>query len=57
VQHIDDPFERLKVMGRIYIQFSLENTDFYELMFVLKELGSYPGGRGRYLLGRRTTSL
>jgi AcrR family transcriptional regulator len=37
VQHIDDPFERLKVMGRIYIQFSLENTDFYELMFVLKE--------------------
>lgn len=35
--HIDDPFERLKVMGRIYMQFSLENTDFYELMFVLKE--------------------
>ncbi len=37
LQHIDDPFERLKAMGRIYIQFSLENTDFYELMFVLKE--------------------
>ncbi len=35
--HIDHPFERLKVMGRIYMQFSLENTDFYELMFVLKE--------------------
>ncbi|KXK21125.1 MAG: TetR/AcrR family transcriptional regulator [Saprospiraceae bacterium] len=37
LMHIDDPFERIKVMGRIYMQFSLENTDFYELMFVLKE--------------------
>lgn len=37
LKFIDDPFERLKVMGRIYMQFSLENTDFYELMFVLKE--------------------
>ncbi|MCO6459789.1 MAG: TetR/AcrR family transcriptional regulator [Saprospiraceae bacterium] len=37
VSLIDDPFERLKVMGRIYIQFSIENTEFYEMMFVLKE--------------------
>lgn len=37
LQHIDDPFERLKAMGRIYIRFSIENTDFYELMFVLRE--------------------
>lgn len=37
LRHIDDPFERLKAMGRTYIQFSLENTDYYELMFVLKE--------------------
>ncbi|ANH81133.1 TetR family transcriptional regulator [Niabella ginsenosidivorans] len=34
---IRDPFERLKLMGRIYIQFSLDKPDFYELMFVLKE--------------------
>lgn len=34
---VSDPMERLKLMGRIYITFSLENTDFYELMFVLKE--------------------
>ena len=31
VQH---PFERLKAMGRIYMQFAIENSDFYELMFV-----------------------
>lgn len=37
LRHVEDPFERLKAMGRIYIQFSLENTEFYEMMFVLKE--------------------
>lgn len=35
--HIDHPFERLKAMGRVYIQFALENIDFYELMFIQKE--------------------
>lgn len=37
LQHVKDPFERLKAMGEIYIRFALENSDFYELMFVLKE--------------------
>lgn len=35
--HVEHPFERLKAMGRLYIQFALENPDFYELMFVMKE--------------------
>ncbi|BAV07507.1 transcriptional regulator, TetR family [Filimonas lacunae] len=35
--HVDDPFERLKAMGRIYLQFAQENSDFYRLMFILKE--------------------
>lgn len=34
---VDHPFERLKAMGRTYLQFSLENRDYYELMFVMKE--------------------
>ncbi|MFB5944424.1 TetR/AcrR family transcriptional regulator [Albibacterium profundi] len=34
---VDDPFERLKAMGRTYIKFALEHRDFYELMFVMKE--------------------
>lgn len=34
---VDHPFERLKAMGRTYIRFSLENKDFYELMFVMKD--------------------
>jgi len=37
IQSVEDPFERLKAMGRIYMRFALENPDFYELMFVMKE--------------------
>ena len=37
LQQVEDPFERLKAMGRIYMSFALENPDFYELMFIMKE--------------------
>lgn len=35
--HVDNAFERLKAMGRTYIRFAVENHDFYELMFIMKE--------------------
>lgn len=35
--HVGDPFERLKAMGRCYIDFAIKNHDFYEIMFVMKE--------------------
>ena len=35
--HIEHPFERLKAMGRVYMQFALEHRDYYELMFVMRE--------------------
>jgi len=35
--HVDSSFERLKAMGRTYIRFAVENRDFYELMFIMKE--------------------
>lgn len=37
IYNVEDPFERLKAMGRIYMKFALENPDFYELMFIMKE--------------------
>ena len=37
LSNVEHPFERLKAMGRTYIQFALENSDFYELMFIAKE--------------------
>ena len=39
--HVDDAFERLKAMGRGYIQFALDHPDFYELMFIMKEPMQY----------------
>lgn len=35
--NIDSPFERLKALGKTYIQFAKENPEYYELMFVTKE--------------------
>lgn len=33
---IEDPMEKLKAIGKIYINFAIENSDFYDLMFVQK---------------------
>lgn len=37
LQHVESGFERLKAMGKIYLNFALQNTDFYQLMFIMKE--------------------
>lgn len=34
---VEDPFERLKALGRSYLKFSIENPELYELMFMSKE--------------------
>jgi AcrR family transcriptional regulator len=34
---IAQPFERLKAMGRAYIQFALQNPDVYKLIFIMEE--------------------
>jgi AcrR family transcriptional regulator len=34
LQHVPDPFERLKTITRAYIKFALENREFYDLMFI-----------------------
>lgn len=33
---VEDPFQRLIAMGRIYMAFAMENEDLYDLMFVQK---------------------
>jgi len=33
--HVADPYERLKAMNKAYIAFSLENGEFYDLMFII----------------------
>jgi hypothetical protein len=34
---VADPFERLKAMGRVFIEFAQENKDYYNLMFIVDE--------------------
>lgn len=33
---VENPYERLKAMGRIYLQFAADYPDYYDLMFVQK---------------------
>lgn len=35
--NVKDPMERLKAMGKLYIQYAMDNPDKYDLMFSLKE--------------------
>ena len=35
--NVKDPLERLKAMGKVYIQYAMDNPDKYDLMFNLKE--------------------
>lgn len=37
LEYVEDPFERLKAIGRLYISFALENREFYEIMFIMEE--------------------
>jgi len=34
--NVGDPMERLKALGRVYLQFAVSNTDMYDLMFSMK---------------------
>lgn len=36
LRNVSDPMERLKALGRVYLQFAFENPDMYELMFSMK---------------------
>ncbi|HEY8935753.1 MAG TPA: TetR/AcrR family transcriptional regulator [Cyclobacteriaceae bacterium] len=41
LDNVADPFERLKALGRAFIQFATENKDYYNLMFLVDEAASY----------------
>ena len=34
---VENPFERLKAIGKTYIEFGRSNPEFYEVMFMMKE--------------------
>lgn len=37
LREIENPLDRLREMGRTYLQFAFENQDLYDLMFIMRE--------------------
>src|SRR6185369_9482851 len=36
LEHVTEPFERLKAICKAYITFAIENKEFYDLMFIIR---------------------
>lgn len=36
LRFVADPFERLKAMGKVYMEFAKNNKDYYDLMFIMQ---------------------
>jgi AcrR family transcriptional regulator len=57
VQHIKDPIEKLMAHGEAYIQFAMENPEYYDVMFIsrtpAKEINKYD----HWTQGERTYDL
>ncbi|WP_437921631.1 TetR/AcrR family transcriptional regulator [Sphingobacterium sp. LRF_L2] len=37
LMQVEDPYERLKAIGRCYLHFAFTHPDFYEVMFMMKD--------------------
>lgn len=46
LDNVADPFERLKAVGRVFIQFAQDNKDYYNLMFIVDEPTKKPSEGG-----------
>ncbi len=53
LEHVPDPFERLKAMGRVYLEFAKNNKDFYDLMFIMQAPIKHEDKEG-WQMGHRT---
>src|SRR5258707_205508 len=52
--HVADPFERLKAMGRVYIDFARNNLDFYNLMFIMTTPLDHENEHDKWQVGAST---
>ncbi|PWG81407.1 TetR/AcrR family transcriptional regulator [Pararcticibacter amylolyticus] len=52
---VADPFERLKAVGRVFIQFAQDNKDYYNLMFI-EEPASKTGEAGGFQIAKEAIS-
>jgi len=51
---VKDPAEKLRRMGRIYMQFALENKDYYDLMFIAKGVAEKISEKQEWDVGQRS---
>lgn len=51
---IENPFERLTKMGRLYMQFAFENPDYYDLMFIAKGVAEKISEKKEWDAGQRS---
>ncbi|GGE30656.1 TetR/AcrR family transcriptional regulator [Sphingobacterium cellulitidis] len=42
---VEDPFERLKALGRIYMKFAFSHPEYYQVMFMMREPLSFLNGQ------------
>lgn len=54
LQHVSDPMERLKAMGRVYMNFARDNKDFYDLMFIMDAPMDHEKDHEKWDMGNRT---
>jgi AcrR family transcriptional regulator len=54
LQFVSDPFERLKALGRVYLEFAKNNKDFYDLMFVMQSPLKHETEHEKWEMGHRT---
>ena len=54
--HVSEPFERLKAMGAVFIDFAMNNKDFYNLMFIVEEPLKRTAEVDRSGMGNKTLS-
>ena len=57
LRHVSDPMERLEAMGRIYMEFAMENKDLYDLMFIMEAPMHSEPQNEKWAMGDRTLSM
>jgi AcrR family transcriptional regulator len=57
LRFVSDPFERLKAMGRVYLDFAKNNKDFYDLMFVIQSPLKHETENEKWEMGTRTLDM
>lgn len=57
VSHIEDPLERLRKQGEVYMQFALENPEYYDLMFIAQLTAEKISEKEEWDVGMRSYQL